>query len=235
MKSSLLFIALVFAGCSSDEIEKEELNLSERSYDLRKDETTWDMEMLEEDIGLSLFIKDSGLEFGPMPLSAFPTPNYDSIGVNSFIGSGFDSYEQNMNENLIRSAVFHYGKEASDSSNTVFFQIIVSNTLPDSVENVSQKVVVSRNHPNYLGQGCILTTTEKIEYLAFTTHDNQSFAVVNCRLFDLSYGKTILISPNKKGFLKSKQVEIDGLNPENFKEKTEAELAKSDIAHFLNG
>ncbi len=80
----------------------------------------------------------------------------------------------------------------------VFFQIFV---LTDMMDNENDKlttnIVISRNHPDYLGQGFVKTKNNRIDYVAFTIAENESYAIINTRIFDLRFGKTILIAPQQ--------------------------------------
>jgi hypothetical protein len=89
----------------------------------------------------------------------------------------------------------------------VFFQILVlTDTIDNENYNLNKSISISRNHPDYLGQGFVKTKNNRIDYLAFQTAENNSYAIINSRIFDLHYGKTILIAPQKNNTLKSLQI-----------------------------
>lgn len=124
-------------------------------------------------------------------------------------------------------------KEMKDE---VFFQILV---LTDTIDNENYKLakalVLSRNHPDYYGQGFIKTKTNKIEYMAFITAENNAYAIINTRIFDLRFGKTILISPQKDKTLRSLQIESPEMSSDSITKYTE-ELIKNEktIKFFQN-
>ena len=116
----------------------------------------------------------------------------------------------------------------------VFFQIIVlTDTIDKENYALDQRVVVSRNHPDYLGQGFVATKELKIDYLAFQTAENTAYAIVNTRLFDLKHGKTIIIAPQKDNSLRSLQVRSPQLTSESVTGYTRELLKQKEIIDFL--
>lgn len=227
-----IICSLLIIGCQTIPQNKG-LARSQKAHQLREQPATWDQKMLEEDVATAQFLQKEGLELGPMPFSAFPTPEYDSI--QPFFGVGGHTFRENTTLGPIRSTLFHYKASAEDTTHRVFFQIIVADALPDSVEQAAQYVIISRNHPNYLGQGFIKMPTETVEFVAVTTTQQQAFAIINSRLFDLQFGTTILIKKHPKGYLMSKQVQIAELHTGNYLEKTQALLEEATIQQFLKG
>ena len=95
--------------------------------------------------------------------------------------------------------------------------------------------VVSRNHPDYLGQGMIKTKNEKIEFVAFITAERKQFAIVNSRLFDLELGRTILIAPQKDGSLRSMQIKSEEIiDFKNLKNYNQSLINDKKIIEFFN-
>lgn len=70
--------------------------------------------------------------------------------------------------------------------------------------------ITSRNHPDYVVQGWIKTSINKIDYTAFLTADRREYTIINSCLFDLDVGRIILIVPSseKNGILYSRQIKI---------------------------
>jgi len=71
---------------------------------------------------------------------------------------------------------------------------------------LNQSIAISRNHPDYLGQGFIKTKNSRIDFLAFQTAESNNYAIINTRIFDLGLGKTVLIAPQKDRTLRSLQI-----------------------------
>ena len=90
------------------------------------------------------------------------------------------------------------------------------------------------NHPDYLGQGFVKTKDNRIDYLAFQTPENNCYAIVNARIFDLKYGKTILIAPQKDKtlrFLQKNQGKI--IASDSIKKYTDKLITEKSIIEFF--
>ena len=146
----------------------------------------WNMERLKDDIV-------PPFDLLPLKIGAYPVPYYDSLGPFNGCGVMGNLYARSKAEHQLRvkdqEVVFtsffigdspFYEKE---NSNRVFFTII---SVVDSVDAnqvvPGMNLISSRNHPDYGGEGSIITKNNRIEYVAFTTPDKGSFAIVNMRL-----------------------------------------------------
>ena len=236
----LLFFPLFSCNAQNWTIkEKEQLKIN------RENPKTWDNELIKNDFDSNKYFDSIKVEKQPFRLSVFPVPKYDLIGKNSFKGlnSGANFSYKIANKNLV-NAFFssakndfnkNYLKEKNDE---VFFNIIVlSNFYNDTNINAEnfQLNVISRNHPDYLGQGMIKTKNEKIEFVAFITAERKQFAIVNSRLFDLELGRTILIAPQKDGSLRSMQIKSEEIiDFKNLKNYNQSLINDKKIIEFFN-
>lgn len=182
----------------------------------------------------------------PMISGVFPVPDYDLVGKGSFKGvgnfgfPGGEGSELKINGKTILYNSFFAGANSLNKAfidgkkNEVFFQIIV---LTDTVDTVNYSHVgseiISRNHPNYIGQGFYKTKSEKIEYIAFQTADRHAYALVNMRLFDLSHGRTILIAPQKDRSIRSKQINTPILSSEEIETFTDSLVKVPRVIRFF--
>ena len=100
--------------------------------------------------------------------------------------------------------------------NEVFFQIL---DLTDTIANENDKLTDNgtkfRNTPNFLGQEFVKIKTNKIEYLAFVDANNTAYVIINTRVFDVSFGKTILNAPKKNNTLISLQIKSTQMSSES--------------------
>lgn len=209
----VLFLPLILNAQNWKIKDKEKLKLN------RENPKTWDNELIKNDFDTNKYFDSIKVENQPFRLSVFPVPKYDLIGKNSFKGlsNGANFSYKIGNKNLVNaffvSAKNDFNKKhLKEKSDEVFFNIIVLSEFYNdkniNAENF-QMSVVSRNHPDYLGQGMIKTKNEKIEFVAFLTADRKQYAIVNMRLFDLELGRTILIAPQKDGSMRSMQIKSD--------------------------
>ena len=120
-------------------------------------------------------------------------------------------------------------------NNKIFFSILVLTDFIDEKDFTSMKSqIVSRNFPDVIGQGFIKTKQNKIDFSAFITLENDEFAIVNMKLYNLKYGNILLIAPQKDGSLRSLQIKEDiSLTTENLKSYLENLLTKPEIKTFF--
>lgn len=207
----------------------------------RQDSSFWDTEMLKSDLS-----SKNNRSTGPFTFGAFPVPRYDLIGKGTFAGlgnfgyNGAGTYYKNIKDKTILYNSFFVKKNKLNENrlkkigNEIFFQILVLTDTIDSV-NFSHvgSEIISRNHPDYVGQGFYKTKNSKIEYVAFTTPEDESYAIVNTRLFNLNFGKTILVAPQKDGSLRSMQIESPQLSSEEINRYTDKLLQEEGIVEFF--
>ncbi|KMQ59268.1 hypothetical protein ACM46_19225 [Chryseobacterium angstadtii] len=168
----------------------------------------------------------------PIRFSAFPVLPYKAgmmtqthvikLKKNKLAAVSFSIENSNINR--------YYIKNKSDEA---FFTIVclVDESVKDPFQNAS---VISRNYPNFIGQGVINTNIEPVEYISFITADRKQFAIVNMRLFDLEMGRIILISPQKGGFIKSMQINAPILESSEVSGYIQnVILKKDDVTHFF--
>lgn len=233
----VIFLITIF-GCS----EKNTSNQNEWSDSKRlehlhnvNDTTTWDIEMFDSDKNIG----DLG-DSGPFEISAFPVPKYDLLGKGSFKGLGSigDKFSREsqilvMNSFFVKKNEFNKSR-LNDRKDEIFFHIIISTDTIDEVNhNLASSIVISRNHPDYLGQGFIKTKNNRIDYLAFQALENNAYAIINTRIFDLNYGKTILIAPQNDKTFKSLQIASPQLTSDAILEYTKKLVSEKEIIEFF--
>ena len=216
MKKTTLFFALLLLhsmySFSQDIGSKtlEEIRL--KQIENIKNPELWDMDRMKGDI-------DTISEREPIRFGAFPVPHYSSLGfnyrgggeVNNRMARSFPDYRITVEDKEIVFASFWMGNSPlyeEEKRNTAFFTVI---TVIDTVDTnnfaLGASKIISRNHPDYTGQGSFITKDNKVEFVAFATPDKGSFAIVNMRLFHLEYGNIILITPQKDGSFRSLQIQ----------------------------
>lgn len=246
MKKAVVILCLIIvSGCNVDKAskaEKDEVKTNwshqkrEQYLSNRNDSAAWDNQMFSNDkqlIGIG--------ELGPFELGVFPVPKYELLGADSFKGLGNKSGDFQIGDKTIIMNSFFVGKNElnkarlNDRTDDLFFQILVlTDTLDTENYNLNKSIAISRNHPDYLGQGFVKTKTQTIDYVAFTTVENTAYAIVNTRLFDLNFGKTILIAPQTDGTLKSLQIKSPDLTSNSVMEYTFTLKNKPKIIKFFN-
>lgn len=170
----------------------------------------WDMERVKNDITP---INDKL----PIRFGAFPVPEYKQLGA--YKGGGLftntkarsiDEYKIMVENKEVVFDSFFIGDSPfykDEHKNRSFFTIL---TVIDTVDTenfaIGATQFLSRNHPDYGGQGSIITKNNRVDYVAFTTPDKDGFAIVNMRLFHLEFGDIIVVVPQKDGSFRSLQI-----------------------------
>lgn len=236
-----LILLLASQGChnvaSTDHQISNAWSSEKRSQFLqsRMDTAKWDIEMLAGDIPLA------GMRgFGPFEIGAFPSPRYDLLGEGSFKGLGNVNNQFDVGGKPVVMSSFTVGANTINeerllgAKDEVFFQILIlTDTIDIASGSLSQSLALSRNHPDYLGQGFCQTKKNRIDYVAFQTAEGNAYAIVNLRIFDLSHGKTILISPQLDQNLRSMQIDSPALSSESVVAYSEDLLSSPDIIQFF--
>lgn len=236
-----LLLLLTVNSCS-DHIEKvqatkesTELKNLKQVLNNRNDSTTWDLAMFEMD---KLFIEAG--DFGPMSLGAFPVPKYELLGKDSFKGIGNNGEVVTLHGKKIVVNSFFVNRsqlnaaELKDRKDDVFFHILIlTDTLDEVNDKLAQSIVVSRNHPDYIGQGFVQTKNNRIDYLSFLASERGAYAIVNTRLFDLKEGKTILLAPQKDKSLRSLQLQTPVKSSAEIVNYTRELLKQDQVVNFF--
>jgi hypothetical protein len=178
----------------------------------------WDMERMKKDVV-------SPNNNVPMTFGAYPVPRYDVLGPYKGGGSmgnaqarSLDEYKLMVDDKEVVFNSFFIGDSPfykDNNKNRIFFTII---TVVDSVDTNNfvpgASLFSSRNHPDYGGEGSIITKNNRVDYVAFTTPEKGSFAIVNMRLFHLEFGDVIVVAPQKDGTLRSLQLKGEEVSQE---------------------
>ncbi|SNV51048.1 Uncharacterised protein [Chryseobacterium taklimakanense] len=231
-----LFFSLFAISCSAqnyDVISK----VREKQLEVQNQNNALDFNRVKEELAIK------GEKMGPFTYGIFPYPDYDSISKNTFAGIGTlgNFYGIDVNGKKVVYTSFFEGKSKLNKyrikgKDNVFFTIAVLTDFVDDKEFSSMKSqIVSRNFPDAIGQGYIKTKNNQIDFSAFITIENEQFAIVNMKLYNLKYGKIILIAPQKDGSLRSMQIqENQDLTTENLKKYLEQLLHIPEIIDFYS-
>lgn len=148
----------------------------------------------------------------PLFESPFPTPEYSSpgngngpiqtaIGGKNIIGHNVIIGRGEHSEHLFKN---------TDDKYVTYFTIL---TIADGKETGNPVSATSRNHPHYLSQGSLNTSTKsRVDWIATQLADENAYAIVNSRLFDLRVGRLILVAPQKDGSIRFYQTDAPPMN-----------------------
>lgn len=210
-------------------------SIAQNHFNNRNDSLTWDMEMFNSELSEKFEPSIVPINYG-----VFPNPDYDLLGEGSFKGLGVAGTHKKIGDKTVQYTSFFVKKnelnknDLANRNNDVFFNIIIlTDTLDTKNYNLKSGAIISRNHPNYIGQGSIITRENKIDFVAFHTIENNDYAIVNMRLFNLKYGNTILIAPQKDHSLRSLQLDIPNLEFEQVDTKMDDLLKMDNVNSFF--
>lgn len=235
----ILFLFLSFNAFSQSKNQNQYRWSEEKKAELyksREDSTKWFKSNFEVDL------KNYDLNAKPINFGVFPGPDYVLIDQNGFNGLGNISERKGIalkdkkivyNSFFINNCLFNKGV-IGDKPNEVYFLIVV---LTDSIDSKNSShmdmSVSSRNHPDYIGEGYFKTKNNQIDYVSFLTGDRNSYAIVNMRLFDLNFGRIILVAPQKDGSLRSMQLKLPVISSGEVKSQVENLLKEKEIISFF--
>ena len=170
---------------------------------------TWDTETLEMEVGYIDAL--TSLDF-PLFNSPFPTPEYESPG------NGNSPIETEIGGKKIIGHTVIIGKgEHSEylfkNLNDEYITYFTILTISDGMETENPVSATSRNHPHYLSQGSLNTSSKsRVDWIATQFADKNAYGIVNTRIFDLRVGRLILVAPQKDGSIRFYQTEAPTMN-----------------------
>lgn len=155
-----------------------------------------------------------------MRFGVFPVPNYD-LYPGTFDGIIAANFEIESPSGQRIACVVNGNSKTSlnesvlgDNDVDFFFILAVVTDLPRdtiSYDDVSVEGV-SRNHPDVISQGYVRTSqTDRVDFVSFRAANNDAYAVVTMRLFNLNDGNIVIIVPQEDGSLRSMQIAPDEL------------------------
>ncbi len=247
-KTGLIILPIIslLTGCSEKGRFRTDADFwtekkAERHVKNRENPSKWDTKMLSDD--LSYINEPQRMTFVS---GVFPTPDYNLIGKGSFKGLGNFAYPGGkdielkiqdktvlFNSFFVRSSMVNE-KHLQGMKDEVFFQVLVLTDFIDTLNYThTSSEVISRNHPDYIGQGFYLTKNNRIDYMAFLAANRNSYAIVNMRLFDLTLGKTILIAPQKDQSFRSMQIQSPKLSSKTIETYTKQLIKRKEVVKFF--
>ncbi|MEY8862502.1 hypothetical protein [Tenacibaculum singaporense] len=171
------------------------------------DNTKWDSVLFKQDI--ETYEKYTEVfESYPLNKSPFPVAEYDyAVSSVPFIIE---------KEKYIFKGV-RIGEFISPDSDKVIEKLTLI-ILTNDKKTEETTLVDSRNYPYLTAQGYFKTSNNKFDWVFSSSPDGFSILLLNMKLFDLRFGETIIIYPQKDKSFLYEQIKDSPNNYESFEE-----------------
>jgi len=173
----------------------------------RLDATKWDLGLLKDDIEDEKYFKKEINLPTKSAISSYPSPVpvYD-WGYSALYRLNLEIEGKLLKGNSVSNAADKYRVlEASNDYFITKFNILILTDLLDDEQ--SSNTIISRNYPHYMSTGKQKTTQGEIDWVQMDMADGSNFAIINQRYFDLEFGRTIIVIPQKDCSLRFLQLE----------------------------
>jgi hypothetical protein len=191
----------------------------------------WDNKTLVMEI--EMLKKYPPLDF-PLYTSPFPTPDYESPGN----GNGSIETEIGGKKIIGHTVIIGRGKHSEylfknlNDEYVTYFTIL---TIADGIETENPVLATSRNHPHYLAQGSLNTSSKsRVDWVAIQFANKNAYGIVNTRIFDLRIGCLILVAPQKDGSIRFFQTEAPTMNSDEREKFIENLKTEPRVFEFFN-
>ncbi len=243
----LLFLILLIVGCKEkQQIESNDTNETQESkpswnYENAKeynsnqfDSTKWNMKILKSEI--EYVDNDTWPTQSPISKLPFPVANYGP-GYNGYASKGLSLV---IGDKIIKGGTFAVSTNENsiepehnpNKSNIIFFNILVLTDKPESKN--SSLSVSSRNYPHHTCQGRRKTSIGNVDWFAMHMATGVKFAIINTKYFNLDFGQTVLVAPQKDGSLRFKQIKLSTLGTDEIDEQIIRLGEQEDVIKFFN-
>lgn len=187
--------------------QKWDLNELQNRAESNLDSTKWNQSLFEQDIETYTKYTDI-FETYPLSNHPFPVADYDyavysnpfTLNIDSFIFKGIQIGE--------------YINPDGDSITTKLTLIVLTNN--DKAE--PESFVDSRNYPYLTAEGNFNVSQNNFKWVFQSTPDGFSCLFFSMKLFDLRFGETIIIYPNKDHSFFYEQLEKSPNNYSTFED-----------------
>lgn len=192
--------------------DRNELNFRAQEH---LDPSKWDSALLNQDI--ATYQKYSEVFNGfPLNKSPFPVAQYD-YAVFSI------PFTLEVEEHVFKGV--RIGAYTTPDSDTLVDKLTLL-VLTNDRDAEETTLVDSRNYPYLTAQGVFAVSNNEMDWVFSASPDGFSTLLVNMKLFDLRFGETIIIYPQKDQSFRYDQLKDSPNNYENF-EKYKSEIAQN--------
>lgn len=201
----------------------------------RLDSSKLDWGFLEGDV--KVMAGESRSEWKEFPLEILPFPvvtyKYGATGAGDFFIE--EPFKITATFFLIGKHTYNWDEFKESETHRAFFNLLVLTDTIDTLDySVVNSYVTSRNHPDYVGEGRIITKHLNVDYVTFHRPDHTSYAIIGTKLFDLQLGQTIIVAPQKDGSVRFLQLDTQRLLLNEVEPFMNALIKKDPVKGFLS-
>lgn len=219
----LMFSILLFSCKNNTNKVIWNLETLESKANQHLDNTKWDSVLFKQDI--ETYEKHTEIfESYPLNKSPFPVAEYDyAVSSVPFIIE---------KEKSIFKGV-RIGEFMSPDSDKVIEKLTLI-ILTNDKKAEETTLVDSRNYPYLTAQGYFKTSNNKFDWVFSSSPDGFSILLLNMKLFDLRFGETVIIYPQKDKSFLYEQIKDSPNNYESFEEFKTVILNNPKVKKQLN-
>lgn len=182
------FLAINTYAQTERETDRWDLKMLEQRAMDHMDHSKRDTALYQQDINTYAQYKEVFNQY-PINKSPFPVAEYDYAVISTPIERNYGDkwyYGVNVGEYL--------NPESDDTSSDLLLLFV---TEEKGVESTT--LVESRNYPYLSAEGSFKTKNDRYDWTFVHSPDGFSFLIVNMKVFDLRFGKSIFLKPNDDG------------------------------------
>lgn len=198
----------------------EQLQLRANQY---LDTAQWDQKLLRQDVTTYNKYADQFRDF-PLNQSPFPVAKYEY----SVFSTPFNIVTDNL---VFKGVSLGEYEQTKDSKQIYKLSLLV---LTNNINAEESTWVNSRNYPYLTAQGYFKTVKNKFDWVLSASPDGYSTLVFNMKLFDLRFGETILIYPQKDHTFFYQQIQLSPNDYKHFEQYKKAILQNPKVKTQLH-
>lgn len=194
----IYLIILIISNFSLSQNKEWNLNQLQKKNIKHLDSINWNVKLFNQDKTTYKQYKEyfKGL---PLTISAFPVADYEYAVAS-------ESFKLTLDSISYKGINIGYFKDENSEEVTYELTLVFLSNQAESNEN---SFVQSRNYPYLTAEGTFTEFNTKYDWVFTKSPDGFSFIMLNMKLFDLRFGKTILVIPQKDGSFYYNQINLE--------------------------
>lgn len=194
----IYLIILIISNFSLSQNKEWNLNQLQKRNITHLDSINWNVKLFNQDKTTYKQYKEYFKRL-PLTISAFPVADYEYAVAS-------ESFKLTLDSISYKGINIGYFKDENSEEVTYELTLVFLSNQAESNEN---SFVQSRNYPYLTAEGTFTEFNTKYDWVFTKSPDGFSFIMLNMKLFDLRFGKTILVIPQKDGSFYYNQINLE--------------------------